>query len=155
MIHDDEGVAMTYEYKEPTGAYTVTIPGSYEYSRAKSTVAIFRAHDGVGAINLSTFVTTVSAPSSASSLLAEALHGREPARKPTSAKAADGTDVAHSEYESGDFWWRVWMLARGRRVVYVTYNCRLGSKGQEDEAVDAILASIRLKGEQSDSVSGG
>ena len=50
--------------------YAVTIPDTWEYAPAKSTLAIFRIVGGVGAINLSSFVKTPAAPSDASSLLA-------------------------------------------------------------------------------------
>lgn len=46
------------------------------------------------------------------------------------------------EYEEDDSWWREWYLAYDELFFYVTYNCDLGDKHEEDHVVQDILKSI-------------
>ena len=134
---------MTRKYTEPSGAYGVAIPRDWEFSLGKSALAIFRSVDGVGAINVSSFVKTPLAPAQASSIMREILAGHRIDAEPQPIALSNAANAAFVQYEKGDFWWRAWIIVIGNRVVYATYNCRQSHKGEEDASVDEIVASIR------------
>ncbi|MBW3566905.1 MAG: hypothetical protein KY410_02925 [Proteobacteria bacterium] len=46
------------------------------------------------------------------------------------------------EFEEDDCWWREWYLAYDELFFYVTYNCDLADKHEEDHVVQDILKSI-------------
>lgn len=48
-------------------------------------------------------------------------------------------------YRDGDRNCRQWFLRCAATAVFVTYNCPLESKGEEDEMVDSILGSLRAQ----------
>lgn len=46
------------------------------------------------------------------------------------------------EYEEDDSWWREWYLAYDELFFYVTYNCDLADKHEQDHVVQDILKSV-------------
>jgi hypothetical protein len=55
-----------------------------------------------------------------------------------------GFEIAFS---AGEVFWRHWYLRHGRQMLYVTYNCELALRGQEDAAVQAMLSSLAAVGQ--------
>ena len=48
------------------------------------------------------------------------------------------------DYSIDDEYWREWYLQYDRLFVYITYNCRLEDESNEDDIIDAILASLKI-----------
>jgi hypothetical protein len=48
-------------------------------------------------------------------------------------------------YSDGDSFWRQWYLRNVRQMLFITYNCQIGSRGIEDGPVRKILASLLAK----------
>ena len=48
------------------------------------------------------------------------------------------------DYSIENEYWREWYLKYDRLFVFVTYNCLLEDESNEDDIIDAILASLKI-----------
>lgn len=48
------------------------------------------------------------------------------------------------DYSIDNEYWREWYLRYDRLFLYVTYNCQLEDESNEDDIIDAILASLKI-----------
>jgi hypothetical protein len=65
--------------------------------------------------------------------------------KPAAIHAGDfvGFELAFSD---GDTYWRHWYLRNGSQMLFITYNCELGSRGIEDGSIRETVESLMVKG---------
>lgn len=52
----------------------------------------------------------------------------------------------HLAYSEDDAYWRMWWLASGRTLLFLTYNCDLARKDDEKKDIDQMVGSLRAKG---------
>ena len=50
------------------------------------------------------------------------------------------------DYQADGVYWRTWILRCSRTMLYATYNCEPADKGKEDEPVEQILATLKIRG---------
>ena len=123
--------------------FSVGVIDGWEFCERPASVAFFRTRDGRGAINISKMEKREGGDADAESLLA--LFSRESARLRRIDPWQSGVDVAFGECERDGRLWRYWVFWRRPRAVFVSYNCRLENRDDEELAeVEATVRSINM-----------
>jgi hypothetical protein len=134
---------MSQTYEHPNGAFSLTLPDDRDYAVQKSTIAFFQPEIGVGAINVSAMVPTkgiVDPAVIAFEFTPKAI--RSGLQAIDSEASLPG---AYVEYEFNGDAWRLWAVCGQTRVVVVSYNCQVSSKGAEDKVVNEIVQSLVVR----------
>lgn len=102
------------------------------------------ADDEIGALQISAaFKDTEVVDADLRDFAAEHLEaGAKP--RPTEAGDFVGFEI---RFRDDERFWRHWYLRNGRQMLFVTYNCGLDSRGEEDGPVGAALASLEARGD--------
>lgn len=123
-----------------TDAYNLPIPNGWAAENRGRTIAVYRS-DGVGAVNISS-MRRPGKPATEDELR-EYLRDDLKVESTVVSPVRIGEFVGISaEYEARGSCWRIWLLAYGDRVVYFTYNCKPEFRGQEYDAVDALVGKL-------------
>lgn len=118
--------------------WTILVPDGWQAWHADE-CATFVGDDEVGALQISAaFKESTVLDASLRELAADHLAAGAQAR-PAVAGDFTGFEIAFSD---GEVFWRHWYLRHDRQMLFVTYNCELACRGQEDATVQAMLASL-------------
>lgn len=123
-----------------TTLWSATLPAHWEVEQEEE-FHIFHRPDGFGALEISTVEHDQDVSSDfLQELAAEHLEAGAP---PAEVKFGPFKGFELS-YEVDDEYWREWYLSTGRLILFATYNCAAEDEDLEDEAVSAILQSLRV-----------
>lgn len=135
---------MGKQYIAPGDAYSIVIPDEWEYSPTSHSMAFYNP-DGVGALTISCMRSPNGDPADPElvirSFLPKSVLKVEDYQILLQVSTDGKVSSAYAEYLSGDDAWRVWVFARSRQVVTVSYNCKKNWK-DEESVVNKILDSI-------------
>ena len=131
-------MAKTFDY--PNGAFTLSLPDDWDYAVKNASIAFFQPETGFGAINVSALAPTKGARDPAKIALQFTPGTLRAGLQVTNFECS--VPAANVEYEIDGNAWRLWTFCGRTRVVVVTYNCRVHSKGKEDRTVDQIVQSL-------------
>jgi hypothetical protein len=133
---------MSKKYRHPHGEFVLTLPGHWDYSELKSTVAFFQVEGGVGAMNISVLHRNESVLDPSSVILEFA---PKPIRSNLEVTSLQGNvPGAYAAYRFKEKAWRLWVIFAPSRILVASYNCDLKYKGAEDPVVDTIIQSVEI-----------
>lgn len=131
---------MSKVYNHPNGTFSLALPDDWDHADRKATTAFFQPDTGVGAMNISAMVPAKGVVDPAHIVLEFTPTTIRSAVQVTHLESA--VPGAYAEYQFNGDAWRVWVLGGRTRVVVVSYNCQVRSKGIEDHTVDQIIQSL-------------
>lgn len=131
---------MSKVYYHPNHAFFLTLPDDWHHADLGTTTAFFQPETGVGAMNASAMSLANGTADAARIVL-----DFTPITMRSDVQVEDlesTVPAAYAEYLYHGDSWRVWAFCGRTRVVVVSYNCPVTSKGFEDKIVDDILLSL-------------
>lgn len=121
--------------------WQVSLPEKWNVEAAEDCVDLYD-DDGFGTLSISAALQDM--PVTGDDLLAIAEEHLE--------KGADPLEVEHGDfdgfvlcYDAEEESWCEWYLKAGRLLLFVTYDCSVEDEGKEDDTVETILNSLRLR----------
>ena len=127
---------MTYE----SAWWSIDVADGWTAEENESCVTL--VHDeGVGALQLSA-ARKGTGPITEEEL-EELARDRVPAEVPLAQARLGWFAGLGATHERDETAWREWWVSAGSLMVYATYNCDPEDRGQEDAAIDAMLATLR------------
>jgi len=126
-------------------SWSMTLPASWREHREGQSVAFEPPDDPSAALT----VIALSKPDG--SIQMDAMHQaiHSPAHGTLSSSETHlgdfrgYTGAYDSRDENGVRSWRVWCVFRGSTHLYITYNCRVASKGGDDAVIDRMLSTLK------------
>jgi len=131
---------MSQTYDHPDGAFSLKLPDDWDHAVQKSTIAFFQPETGVGALNISAMIPAKGNIDPATMVVEFAPKSIRPGLQPIDLESP--IPGAYVEYEFRGDAWRVWAYRRRMRVLIISYNCQVSSKGADDDAVNRIIQSL-------------
>src|SRR5262249_45583540 len=119
---------------------SLNLPDDWDHAVQKSTIAFFQPETGVGAINVSAMTPAKGIVDPAEIALEFTPKSIRPGLQATELEST--FPGGYVEYEFKGAAWRVWAFRGRNRVLVVSYNCQIASKGVEDEVVNEIVQSL-------------
>ena len=130
-------------FVSPSGWYSLDYPDGWYFEIDDICTSFFRAPDGVGALQISTYET--ESRECAVDNLKEYLNGKgiDSVIEPTT--LSDGTECASSVFDEDGSLNKVWMMACDRRFVFITYlRDATEAGGREDAEIEELLRSFKI-----------
>jgi hypothetical protein len=119
-------------------SFKALIPDTWELQKEDNTYSIYDSLEGVGALNVTTYTITDAKLLNVVDELREYLDDNYEEVNVTSTK-----EYAYAEKIDQDgIYWRYWMLKGVKSVMLISYNCDAGTKCNEKEVINAIIASL-------------
>src|SRR5688572_14941796 len=129
-------------YESPEGWFALAYPETWEYEVEESCTTFYRKKNGEGVLQISAY--EMDEPQSAAANLREYIRGEEMKAKINSSVFTDGREIAASTFLAKGLYTRLWVVTRGRSLVFATYNCDAGIRATEEKDIEAIIESLSL-----------
>jgi len=121
------------------GSWALTLPKNWSRIEEEDYVVSFAAHDGCGALQLSSYIKDEAVSNNDLLDFSEEMGILRSDLKTT--RQGEFTGFAVEGSENG-MWFRTWYLRCGSTMVFATYNCEADDQGVENRLVDGMLSTL-------------
>ena len=129
-------------YKSQSDYYQLVRPKSWEIEEDENTISIYDAINGVGAINITSYLIPKDYQFDVKKELIEFVDREDIPQNSIKTTFADHKKIASLELAIEDQYWRYYVLFCNHKALFITYNCRAVDKNKELDEVSQIVESI-------------
>lgn len=137
-------------FDHPNGIYSLVLPPGWKQELRGSSAGFSHSDGSKGAITVSCLAPPAGQDANPIAFINDVVRTKLPPDEGQVGAivecpcASQAVRIAYCNYHCKRDYWRIWIVSRADRLLFVTYNCDPSLKGLEDKTVDHIVSSIRL-----------